>query len=477
MGALDKLRHWLTGALDFFAIKTLWVVAAAAVGSGLLLVFTRLQKKWRAKDDPTRAILLLLAAFVVFFFAAHTMQWLTTYLRFLVPVTPWIFLLTAWVVALTFKFTDRGRLWPGLVAALGIALFFLAPLGLALATGSSPLQQPIPEDDVPTVVAWVDKNAAPGAIVFNRKLGPEFDFAISGTDVKQKQLVLQPEGLKPYALRKLGRDLFFIVSHKYHDQWRAFLDKDLAPIFALEEIDLPLKSSRLYRVAVRATGGVQGERISYLRDGELVQEPLSCGVLGSLIWRTLGVVDTTAFAWQVCDPTPTPGILAWQAGNFSVSGLKVSKAGFYYDQPRLDWPALALAERLVIKEHHGARSEFMILTEALAAFAQRKNKNLDDLSFTIAVDGIILEAKVRLPGRQVQLKARGTLEIAGDRVNFRLLDASLGGISAPRFILNYAENVMNPAFKLDLRAWKLKPAAIRYIAYPGNAIVLTAVGE
>jgi len=336
------------------------------------------------------------------------------------------------------------------------------------------LQQPVPEDDVPRVVRWLEDNAAPDAIVFNRKFGPEFDYATYGTRLKHKQLVQQPEKLKPYALSKLDRELFLFLSHKHRNEWLAFLNRDLAPVFHLEVVDLPLQRSDLYRVKVVDAGGVTAGEIAYLDGAAMVREPLTCNVLRRLFEQALSDSKPVAFAWQVCDPNATPGILAWQVGHFPVGGMRVAKAGFYYDAPRIDWSALTVAHRLVIHQSKRAHAEFMLTAEHLAEYAARKNKNLDNLKFIVESDGVLLRAQVKLPGWQPQLEARGSLELRGDHVYFRLREASLDGVRPPKFVLEYAEKVMNPAFKLDLRRWGLQAASVRYAAFPANAVVVTA---
>lgn len=480
VGFVTKLQYWLTGAADFFVFSALGLIAVGGLVAGLWLVVTRLRGRWTARQNPGNAVLAMVAVFAAFFLLAHCLRFLTMYERFLVPLLPWAALLVAWPLARLVDKLGRGRTWPAVALAGLLAGSFVGPMAVVSvgARDMSPLHRPLPEDDVGPAVRWVEQNARPGALIYNRKLGPEFDYATFGTSVKHKQLVYEPEKLKPYALTKLGRDMFLFLGNKHDPAWRKVLDAELPPVFALEQVDAGLLQSRLYRLVVTERGGLEGGKIAWLDGDRIVREELTCASLGRRLQRGVIAPDDdsadAAFVWQVCDPTPEPGILAWQMGDFQLGKLRVTKAAFYFERPRLDWSALTLAHRLVVRETHSAHAEFLIEGDELARYIQRKNRNLSDIRVRPVGAELRVTATAALPIWQPEVEVTGSLTLAENQVRFVLSEAKVAGRAVPAFVRGYAEKLMNPAFTVDLRGWGLAPTEMRLAAPPANAIVLIA---
>jgi hypothetical protein len=343
------------------------------------------------------------------------------------------------------------------------------------------LHTPWPEDDVPVAVQWIERHARPGAVLFTRKLGPEVEYAAWRTSVKSQQLVEKTDRFGAIAVERLEHELFLFFSPTDERDWLAAAQASLPEGFALTPLDVPgLRVCRLYRLSAPAAVGVVGEEIVYWREGAVVRAPLSCATIGRLLHEALAGQPEAAggvgFVWQVCDPTPAPETLAWQAGGFPAGPLNVARAAFYYEQPQLDWQALAASRRLAIRSTRAARAEFLIRGEDLAAYIQKKNKNLGNLRVAVVGDELRVYADARLLGRSFAVVVAGRIGLAGRKLLFRPDDAAINGVAPPKFLLSYAAKVMNPVFEVDLTSWALAPVDIAVTPAPDSAIVLTAGG-
>ncbi|NLH50767.1 MAG: DUF2029 domain-containing protein [Myxococcales bacterium] len=466
-----KLAHWLGGLGDFFAYWPLALFAAAAVALVLFSLPRRRAKTWYSR--PASAIL---AIFVCLFVLAHGLRFFTLYLRFLVPLLPWVFLLTAWLPV------AAARRWKTAVPAVALlAAAGLLVSGYGLYRDFEAWDRPWPEDDVPRAVRWITTAAPTGAILYTREFGPEVAYANWRTAVESRQLHGQLEKLGEVAAERVGREQFLLLSAADDAAWRDQLQSTLAPLFELQPVAAAgLATARLYRLAMRPGTGVQGEEIAYLDYRELKREPFTCEVLGRLLRQALagGAADDfrVGFEWQVCEATAQPVILAWQATDFPVGRMRALRAAFYYDTPRVDWAALALPRRWRVDGAREARAEFVISGAELAGYAGRKNKNLDELKMTFEPEGVRITARAKFGPWRIPVSIRGSLALSGNRVLYEPDQARIASVGMPSFLLAYASRLMNPVLEIDLFAWGLRPAGLRLLAAPANALVLVTQG-
>jgi hypothetical protein len=205
---------------------------------------------------------------------------------------------------------------------------------------------------------------------------------------------------------------------------------------------------------------------------------LTCASLGRLVQAAMGdrgQVTDTAFVWQVCDPTPEPGILAWHTGGFTRDGLLVAKAAFYYEEPRLDWSALDRQGRLVVEAARGATAEFLFTTETLAReLAERAN--LREPTLTVDIAEATLTGRLPLLGGEATLAATGKFDVVDGALVLVVDEVTLGQVVMPGVFGRRLVRALSPTGALPLADWNLKPAGLRVDAVL-NTVVLVAVGR
>jgi len=203
-------------------------------------------------------------------------------------------------------------------------------------------------------------------------------------------------------------------------------------------------------------------------------EPLSCEALGGLLREALAA---SAFEWQVCEASARPGILAWQAADIAVNGFPVSRAAFYYEQPELDWPALAGPRRLTVLAAKSATAEFRVRNDDLAARLQKTRPRLADIRVETTAEQIGFAAAIRLFfGLKIPLAMAGRLTLQGRRLSFHPDAANIWRFTAPKFVLRRLDRWLNPVAEIDLSAFALEPTRVRLLPAPGNAVAIIAQG-
>ena len=475
----EKLRYWLRGVSEFFGYDLLFAHAMVAVAAGCLVGLTRLGGKWKFRDHPKRAVIAIVSLFVVFFLLLHSAKFFNTKYRFLVPIVPWVMLLTSWFSLEMLRLLTRFNRQVGWTVGAVFGVVFVGATAWAQVSYLKSLETPWPSDDIPVVVQYIDRTAPSGSILFTRRYGPECDYATWRTGVKQKQLNEKLAKIDQVAAQYPGRELFLYLNPKGDNAWRGKLREILDPIFELVPItDAGDLVGHFYRIKVNSQGGPIGDRIAYWLDGEMVHEPMNCDVLGRLIRDAL--VPASEFqqvsdiSWNHCDPAGDPGRLAFGIQDVRMGKLDVARAQVDYEKPLIDWPSLTMPKRFVIKNAQSANGTFTIDSASLAKFIRNNNKNLKDLEVEITIDGMRLRAVTDVAGRQFTVEAAGRLELMEDKVVFRLESAKIGSFEAPKFLLGYAEKMMNPSFKVDLKAWALQPVSISTKPAPESVIVLRA---
>jgi len=470
-----KLSHWLHDAIQqFFACPGLLAFAAAGALIGWIWLGQRLAGRWRGREMPGRVLLVIAAVFVTLFPLFNSLRFFTTYLRFMVPLMPWTALLAAWALLTLFHLIG-GRPATLLASAVAPIILVLSVWGQARALLE--WRAPLPEDDIPAAVAWIEANAAPDAILYTREYGPETDYATFGKRIKGKQMQDKLDQFEQEAARRLGREQFLYLRRPDPENWDLLLPPLLDPVFRLVPVaNVGLRLGQLWRLEVVAHGGIAGEEIVYLQDRRLARVPLDCPTLGGLIAR--GLKDggnAPEFAWpEECDLSPSPARLAWRITGLRLADIRVEEASFTYDAPALDWPALTIAGQLVIEGAAHAQAVFRVNLKDLEAYLRKKNKNLADLQIETAGETLIIRAQAAVLGRQLPVKAIGRLRLDGDQVHFALRGAEVGAFAAPGFALRYIEKQINPVLKLDLKHWALRPAAVELESGPAGGLRLTA---
>jgi hypothetical protein len=178
------------------------------------------------------------------------------------------------------------------------------------------------------------------------------------------------------------------------------------------------------------------------------------------------------FAWQDCDPSPEPKILTWRIENFLSRDLRIAKAVFHYEYPRLDRVALVLSRRIEIADAQTGYAEFFVEATAVAAYLARDD---DPAKFVVAIDGseLTVRSGYKLWRWDIGLTFRGPLVLQGDAVRYELHALKLGGWNLPGFIRRWVEKSINPVFRLDLAPWALQATEIHVSDEP-DGVLLTA---
>jgi hypothetical protein len=238
----------------------------------------------------------------------------------------------------------------------------------------------------------------------------------------------------------------------------------------------PLELSAAGRPAAEAArGGFDGAEFVYWRDGAPLRGPLTCDLLSRLLREALAPARGSGFVWQVCDPTPRPGILAWQAADFAIGGVPVSRAAFYYERPEVDWPALAGPRRLTVLAAKGATAEFRVRNDALAAFLETQNRDLRNIHIETTAEQFGVSALAcGWFGLKIPVAAAGRFALEGRRLLFHPDAAKVWRFNAPKFLLRRLDRWLNPVAEIDLSAWALEPVAVRLLPAPTDAVAINA---
>jgi len=477
----QKLIYWLERSLDFFGLAPLSALALVLVAAtAVVLVAGRALGRWRGRERPDMALAAMLSVFVLFFYLVNSLGFFTMYLRFLVPIVPWVMLIVAVLLVATVRWIIARQ--PKLKTALPVIL--VVGLGAAIvipaASYARSLAVPIAEDDIPPLVRWVEKNAKPGAVLFTSDYGPEVDYASWGTRVGSKQFDRDPDRFRRLLPNYLGRELFLYLDARDAERWRELLPSLLSPHFELTPTgDGVIRSGTAYLITVRTTGGVDGDHLVTLVDGEFKREPFDCDVLARLLSESFAQgrkfeKRPVEVDWSVCVADIESAVLAWTVTGIEYKRIAIARAEFAYDMPRLDWRALAIARRLVVREAQGGRATFHLATSDLADFVQRKNKNLRDIHIAVSGARLVISAVAVLPLWQPRVEIAGLLQLDDQTLRFVIERATIDGKEAPDFAVNYAESVMNPILKADLSVWALRLTSVSFKESDGGWIILRA---
>jgi len=475
----EKLAYWLHHSLAFFGFAPLAMIALAIVpliaGWGL---GSRALGRWTAREKPHFAFLTLLAAFTLCFYLLNAGQFFTTYLRFLVPVTPWATLLfAALLVGAARKLMTRGPAWRK-AAPIVVAASCTVAIVVGAVRYVPTLDYRMPEDDIPPVVRRLHQLHPHGAALWTSDYGPEGAFATFRTPIVSLQFDRSPERFARLLPEHLGVEQYLYLDAKDAAKWRETLPALLAPHFTLQPVEDELTGAgTLYRVITQRAGGLADNAITYLVDGEIVQAELTGDVLVQLLAEAFACMrqeeaPPVEIVFTECAPTEHFSALHWTATNLEFRRLRLARAEFAFRHVRIDWRALAVARRLVMREADGWAT-FTVTPDDLAAFIARKNKNLRDVRVSIDGERLAIEATAEAKLRQPRLRVVGTLARDKRHLLFHLTSVELDGHRMPGFALRYAESVMNPILKADLAMWALE---LRRVEMRDGAIVLFAQG-
>ncbi|HPQ71363.1 MAG TPA: glycosyltransferase family 39 protein [bacterium] len=475
----EKLTYWLHHSLAFFGFAPPAMIALALVPLVAVWgVTTRALGRWTAREKPRYAFLTILAVFVLCFYLLNAGRFFTTYLRFLVPVAPWVTLLfAALLVGAVRKLMTRGPAWRKAAPVVVTAVCAVAIVAGA-ARYVPTLNHRMPEDDIPPVVRRLHQLHPHGAVLWTSDYGPEGSFATFRTPIVSLQFDRSPERFARLLPEHLDRDQYLYLDAKDAAKWRATLPALLAPHFTLQPTEENLThAGTLYRVATQRTGGVADGTITYLADGEIVQAELTGDVLAQLLAEALTRMrkddaPPVEIVFTECAPGANISALRWTATNLEYRRLRLARAEFAFRRVEVDWRTLAIARRLVMREADGWAT-FAVAPDDLAAFIARKNKNLRDVRVSVDGERLIIEATAATKLWQPRLRVVGTLDRENQRLLFHLTEVELDGHRAPGFVLRYAESVMNPILKVDLAMWGLE---LRKVEMQNGAIVLIAHG-
>lgn len=473
---LEKLDYWMHGIFEFFGNNILVLFACVAVVVGCLVLVSRLRGKWNFHNNTKRAVVFLLSAFVVLFVMVHCARFFNTKYRFLVPIVPWVMLLTAWFSMEMIRKTIAWNRRFGTIAGVFFVVAFLSLAAFSQADYVKKMSEPWATDDIPVVVKWIDKNAKPGAVLFSQ-YGAESDYATWQTKVKKKKLNFEMKPLADYSAKYLGRDLFLYLSPKQFDQIYETLQQNVQPRFALKPVTkIEGLIGRFFSIKVADMGGIENDKIKYWQNGRMITEELNCDIIEKLFLQAVSKDENpnVTLTWKKCEPSDKPNEISWQFSDFKVGKLKVADAHFVYHNPDIDWTALCMTRRLIIKNASVATADIVLNSRDLAGFIQEKNKNLDNVVIDVQKNGLRITGVAKIFGRQLPVEVNGVLNVQGNKVFFGLHSSRAGKRNVPSFLLPYLENLMNPAFKIDLNAWFLKPVAVKTMPPPDNKLSLNA---
>ena len=475
LGYFEKLDYWMRGVFEFFGFTLPAVLACIAVIAACLVIVPRLAGKWDFHSNTKMAIAFLLSAFVLLFVLVHSAKFFNTKYRFLVPIVPWVMLLAAWFWMEVFRnFIDRSKRFGRAAGIIFLSVFFVSASAYQVQNVIA-MSAPIPHDDIPIVVQWIDKNTNSDSMLLSN-YGPEMDYAVWNTKVKPKQLKKDMGRLIKYSVKHLGIDIFVYLSPQQIENYFESISKKLHPRFVLYPVSgIDSLLGQLYRVEVANVGGIDNNEIRYWQKGQMVTAKFDCETVGALFVKAIskGTDADTTLHWQSCEPSEKPDELSWSLDNFKVGKLEVADALFEYQAPEIDWTILTVAKRLVLKNAVKANGVINLDGEDLARFIQKKNKNLENLAIEIGEDGLQITGTTRLLGSEIPVVVKGSLDVKDDKIFFRLHFARAGKRSVPAFLLPYIEGVMNPVFKIDLNRFFLKAESIN-TSPASNSLTLVA---
>ena len=466
----EKFSYWLShSAQGLFDFVPLSIVALAIPPLLMLgLFFTRARGHWTARERPAMGALLIFSTFTVCFYLINSLRFFTIYQRFLVPVVPWLFLMFSIALVGAVRLaTRRALLWrlaPPLLVGLGLS----ATVVLGTLDTLQKQAAPIPEDDIPRVARWIAAHADPGALLLTRSYGAEGEWATYKTDVKSKQIHGQLEQLADIAAQHLGRAQFLYLDRQEQAEWAGKLTTQLAPLFDLRPVaPEATKSGALYQLAVTGVGGLAGDQATYVQDGQLITEPLSCELLGALLQESFAGPTGRRpgmFILSHCLPVAAPDMLAWDVERFYLNEMRIGRAQFSYRKPQLDWAALLTTRKLVIRGAESGTAVFHLDLASLAQYIQSKNRNLENVAVAVQDGALSVVADGKLWFWKKRVEVRGLPTISGNQLRFVLNYAAVGGKPLTGFILRYAEKVMNPIMEIDLQNWDLRPIGISLLS-------------